>query len=113
LKTKKEVRKMDKTRIFDLRDLDMGDAYDYTQCGPVRHGDVLLVTDGVAIMYRAWPVMVTGISDVFHSVSSGSTWQDMLAKLSYEHAHCLAGGLELAELPVAELAARAVDAELV
>jgi hypothetical protein len=99
-------------QVFDLRSLAMGDAYDFTQWGPVSHGDVMLVSDGVAVMYRAWPVMVSGSSTVFHSVASCSTWNDMLAELRYRDAHCLAAGLELAVLPVAELAARAVDAEL-
>jgi hypothetical protein len=100
-------------QVFDLRSLAMGDAYDFTQWGPVSHGDVMLVSDGVAVMYRAWPVMVSGSSTVFHSVSRGSTWSDMLAELRYGDAHCLAAGLELAVLPVDVLAARAVDAELV
>lgn len=47
-------------KIIDLRDLDMGRAYDFTQGDQVQHGDVLLVSDGVAIMDRAWPVMVAG-----------------------------------------------------
>lgn len=61
-------------KIFDLRDLDMVSAYDWSQYGPVKHGDVMLVADGVAVMCEAWPVMVVGDSDVFHRPADGVSW---------------------------------------
>ena len=63
------------TKIFDLRDLDMASAYDWSQCEAIRHGDVMLVADGVAIMCEAWPTMVAGASSVFHRVADGVTWE--------------------------------------
>ena len=38
------------TKIFDLRDLDMASAYDWSQCEAIQHGDVMLVADGVAVL---------------------------------------------------------------
>jgi len=96
-------------KIIDLQGLAMGEAYDFTQYGPVHHGDVLLVSDGVAVLDRAWPVMVSGRSDVFHRLADGVTWADYLAELATDKAARLAAGLELAELPADVLAARAVD----
>jgi hypothetical protein len=91
-----------------MRSLAMGQAYDFTQYGPVHHGDVLLVSDGVAVLDRAWPVMVSGRSDVFHRLADGATWSEYLAELSADKAARLAAGLELAALPADQLAARAV-----
>lgn len=55
-------------KIHDLRDMDMGSAYDATQCrDEIKSGDFLLVEDGVAVLDRAWPVMIVGDSEVFHS----------------------------------------------
>lgn len=84
-------------KIIDLRDLDMGRAYDFTQGDQVQHGDVLLVSDGVAIMDRAWPVMVAGRSDVFHTLVEGVIWADYVATLPADKAARLAAGLELAD----------------
>jgi len=98
-----------KTRIIDLRALAMGEAYDFTQYGPVHHGDVLLVGDGVAVLDRAWPVMVSGRSDVFHRLADGATWPEYLAELATDKAARLAAGLKLATLPADALDARAVD----
>lgn len=99
------------TGVIDLRSLDMGEAYDFTQYGNVSNGDVLLTVDGVAILYLAWPTMVDGHSEVFHRLADGSTWADVIAELETEgrkdEAAALAKGLELARLP--ELEAKAVD----
>lgn len=55
----------------DLTSYSMGEAYDFTQYSDtVKDGDVLLVLDGIAIMFKAWPVMVTGDSEVFHSLDT-------------------------------------------
>jgi len=96
-------------QVIDLQSLAMDQAYDFTQYGPVHHGDVLLVSDGVAVLDRAWPVMVSGRSDVFHRLADGVTWAEYLAELATDKAARLAAGLELAELPADVLAARAVD----
>lgn len=100
-------------QIINLQSLAMGQAYDFTQYGPVHHGDVLLVSDGVAVLDRAWPVMVSGRSDVFHRLADGVTWAEYLADLAADRsadlAADLAAGLELAALPADVLAARAVD----
>jgi hypothetical protein len=99
------------TGVIDLRSLDMGEAYDWTQYGPAKHGDVLLTVDGVAILYLAWPTMVDGHSEVFHRLADSSTWADVIAELEEEgrkdEAAALAKGLDLARLP--ELEAKAVD----
>ena len=104
-----ESEKAMQTKIIDLRSLAMGEAYDFTQYGPVHHGDVLLVSDGVAVLDRAWPVMVSGRSDVFHRLADGATWAEYLAELATDKAARLAAGLELAALPADALAARAAD----
>lgn len=97
-------------QVINLQSLAMGQAYDFTQYGPVHHGDVLLVSDGVAVLDRAWPVMVSGHSDVFHCLADGVTWAEYLAAdKAADKAARLAAGLELAELPADVLAARAVD----
>ena len=96
-------------KIIDLQSLSLREAYDFTQYGPVHHGDVLLVSDGVAVLDRAWPIMVAGRSDVFHYLVDGATWAEYLTDLAADKAARLAAGLELAELPADVLAARAVD----
>jgi hypothetical protein len=97
-----------KTKIFDLRDLDMGSAYDWSQSEPIRHGDVMLVADGVAVMCEAWPVMVAGASDVFHRVADGVTWEQFaLACPRPGMADQLLAGVAVAGRPVADLGAAA------
>lgn len=55
--------------IHNLLSLSMNEAYDYTQYSDaVKDGDTLIVSDGVAVMNEAWPVMLTGESTVFHAV---------------------------------------------
>lgn len=97
-------------KIFDLRDLDMGAAYDITQtCDDIRHGDVLLVADGVAVLDRAWPVMVAGASDVFHSLADGVTWADVALDMgAADKAARLLAGVTAAQRPVAALVAASV-----
>jgi hypothetical protein len=101
------------TGVIDLRSLDMGEAYDFTQYGNVSNGDVLLTVDGVAILYLAWPTMIDGHSEVFHRLADSSTWSDVIAELETEgrkdEAAELARGLDLARLPAAELESKAVD----
>ena len=66
--------------IHNLLDMSMSEAYDFTQYSDiVKDGDVLLVQDGVAIMFKAWPTMANGHSEVFHNVEPtegevGVTW---------------------------------------
>jgi len=96
-------------KVINLQLVDMGQAYDFTQCGPVDHGDVLLVADGVAVLDRAWPVMVAGESEVFHHLADGVTWSDYLTHLDPGKADRLAAGVALATLPVADLVAQSVD----
>jgi hypothetical protein len=70
-------------RVWDLRHMDMGDAYDESQTNDsIFAGDVLLVQDGIAILYRAWPTMVFGSSDVFHELGSTSLWEDVITSLT-------------------------------
>ena len=101
------------TKIFDLRSVDMATAYGLTQSGPIRHGDVLLVADGVAVLYLAWPCMVAGASDVFHGLADGSTWDavavDLAAEGRADKAAQLRAGVDLARRPLADLVAAAVD----
>ena len=93
-------------RIFDLRALDMAAAYDWTQCGPVGHGDVILARDGLAVMVQAWPVMVSGTSDVFHRLADGVTWSEYLgAELPDDKAERLAAGVVQARRPLVDLVA--------
>ena len=103
-----ESEKAMSPQIVNLQHLAMSQAYDFTQYGPVHHGDVLLVSDGVAVLDRAWPVMVSGTSDTFHRLADGATWSEYLAELPADKAARLAAGLELAALPADQLAARAV-----
>ncbi len=97
------------TKIFDLRDLDMASAYDWSQCEAVRHGDLMLVADGVAIMCEAWPVMVAGASDVFHRVADGVTWERFAQDCPRPGmAEQLLAGVAVAQRPLADLVAAAV-----
>jgi len=97
------------TKIFDLRDLDMASAYDWSQCEAVRHGDLMLVADGVAIMCEAWPVMVAGASDVFHRMADGVTWERFAQDCPRPGmAEQLLAGVAVAQRPLADLVAAAV-----
>jgi hypothetical protein len=101
-------------KIFDLRSVDMATAYDLTQStAAIRHGDVLLVSDGVAVLYLAWPCMVAGASDVFHRLADGSTWDAVASDLAAEgrdaEAASLRAGVDLAARPVSDLVAASVD----
>ena len=97
------------TKIFDLRALDMSSAYDWSQSEPIKHGDVMLVADGVAIMCEAWPVMVAGASDVFHRVADGVTWERFAQDCPRPGmADRLLAGVAVARRPVAELVAEAL-----
>ena len=66
--------------VHDLTSYSMEEAYDFTQYSDtVKDGDVLIVPDGFAIMYKAWPTMALGDSSVFHTVEPtlgdiGTTW---------------------------------------
>lgn len=65
-------------QVIDLRHLSMGDAYDETQINDdIHHGDVLLVQDGIAILDRAWPIMFSGTSKVFHMLAPEKNWVDV------------------------------------
>jgi len=99
-----------KTKIFDLRALDMSSAYDWSQCEAIAHGDVMLVADGVAVMCEAWPTMVAGASDVFHRVADGVTWERFaLGCPRPGMAAELLAGVAVARRPVAELVAAALS----
>jgi len=99
-----------KTKIFDLRALDMSSAYDWSQCEAIAHGDVMLVADGVAVMCEAWPTMVAGASDVFHRVADGVTWERFaLGCPRPGMAAELLAGVAVARRPVAELVADALS----
>ena len=97
------------TNIFDLRDLDMASAYDWSQCEAIQHGDVMLVADGVAVLCEAWPTMVAGASSVFHRVADGVTWERFALDCpSPGMAADLLAGVAVAGRPVADLVAAAV-----
>lgn len=54
--------------LHDLRGLSHGDAYDRTQWDDtIKSGDLLLVDGGIAVLDRAWPTMVHGVSEVLHA----------------------------------------------
>lgn len=96
--------------IFDLRALDMSSAYDWSQCGAIAHGDVMLVADGVAVLCEAWPVMVTGTSTVFHRVADGVTWEQFaLGCPRPGMAAALLAGVAVARRPSPELVADAIS----
>lgn len=112
--TFKKARMKMETKIFDLRSVEMATAYGLTQsAAAIRHGDVLLVADGVAVLYLAWPCMVAGASDVFHRLADGSTWDavavDLAAEGRADKAAQLRAGVDLARRPLADLVAAAVD----
>jgi hypothetical protein len=65
-------------QVHDLTSLTMGEAYDETQTNPfIEDGDILIVTDGLAVMVKAWPTMVDGHSDMFHRLTDGYTFDDV------------------------------------
>lgn len=56
------------TTIHNLLNMSMDMAYAETQTNDsIKSGDFLLVEDGIAMMDRAWPVMISGTSGVFHA----------------------------------------------
>ena len=97
------------TRIINMKKLSMGEAYDFTQYSGVKNGDILIVKDGIAIMYRAWPVMIIGESDVFHMVESDSTFQDIIDSTKPESQAALQAALKLTNLPIDQLESSAID----
>ena len=104
-----ESEKDMETKIFDLRGLDMASAYDWSQSEPIKHGDVMLVADGVAVMCEAWPVMVAGASDVFHRPADGVTWELFAQDCPRPGmAERLLAGVAVAQRPLADLVAVAV-----
>ena len=55
-------------KIHNLLGMSMERAYDKTQCSDdIKPGDFLLVDDGIAMMDGAYPVMISGVSGVFHA----------------------------------------------
>jgi hypothetical protein len=95
--------------IFDLRSLDMPQAYDLTQASAtIRHGSVLLVPDGVAILVEAWPVMFSGSSQVFHRLAPAQAWDRLTMDMSPDDAQALAAGVAQARRPFNDLAAAAL-----
>lgn len=56
------------TTIHNLLDMSMDMAYGKTQCDDsIKSGDFLLVEDGIAMLDGAYPVMLSGMSGVFHA----------------------------------------------
>lgn len=86
------------THIHDLRGLDAEAAYEETQCNDdLKHGDILLVDGGVAILYRAYPTMIHGSFPQFHEVDSpASSWKDIAAALPPAPRAALISGLAVA-----------------
>ena len=74
-------------QTIDLRHLSMSEAYDETQTNEnIGHGAVLLVQDGIAILDRAWPIMFSGTSEVFHMLAPETNWSDIeLDQRDHEH----------------------------
>jgi hypothetical protein len=65
----------DRPRVHDLSELDDEEAYDETQTNDtIKDGDVIIVKHGVAVMYRAWPVLVAGHAEEFHRLNPGTSW---------------------------------------
>ena len=87
------------TATHDLRDLSMREAYDATQVrDDIKHGDVLLVADGIAVLDRAWPIMVQGTSEVFHMLADGVVWEEVyMAQRTPEMAATMRAGVEAAQ----------------
>ena len=61
-------------KVHDLAHLSHGEAYDRTQTDEnIKDGDVLKVNGGVAVLNKAWPVMVHGKSESLHEFKPGHT----------------------------------------
>ena len=85
------------THIHDLRGLDAEAAYEETQCNDdIKHGDILLVDGGVAILYHAWPTMVHGNFPDFHALAPAANWRAVAAKLPPAPRAALISGLAVA-----------------
>lgn len=88
---------MNQTTIHDLRGLSPREAYDFTQCTDgVRHGDVLLLSDGVGVLDQAWPCAVVGDCHGFHDLMPTSTWDMVLRDIEPTKVAALQTGLTLA-----------------
>jgi hypothetical protein len=64
-------------KVHDLRGMDHGDVYDQTQTDDnISDGDVIIADNATAVMCKAWPVLVSGRSDVFHTLKPGRSFTD-------------------------------------
>jgi hypothetical protein len=67
--------------VHDLSNLDDGEVYDITQTSDdIKDGDILKMSNNrAAILYRAWPTMAVGDSNVLHQLkdSSPDAWKTL------------------------------------
>jgi hypothetical protein len=72
------AKRIQSPKVHDVRHMHDGEVYDHSQSDEISDGDVLHMAGGrSAIMFRAWPTMVTGYSGQLHRLADGAHWDDM------------------------------------
>jgi len=99
-------------QVHDLSSYSDGEIYDITQTNHfIEDGDVIIANTCFALMFKAWPVVITGESSVFHRLTDGYTYDEVFAdeyKTYLPQVHDITTNpdalLQRAVDPVAELA---------
>lgn len=66
-KAENMMESLHNVNVHDLRGMSGEEAYDVTQTSDsIKDGDILIVDGGVAVMYKAWPTMISGKLEGFH-----------------------------------------------
>jgi hypothetical protein len=64
--------------VHDFTNMSPREMYDETQTNDnVKDGDVLVGADGVGILVKAWPVVVSGNIPGFHQLKTDSSWSNI------------------------------------
>jgi hypothetical protein len=64
-------------KVHDLRGMDHKDVYDQTQTDDsITDGDVIIADGATAVMCKAFPVLISGTSNEFHSLKPGISFAD-------------------------------------
>lgn len=93
-------------QVHDLSDYNDGEVYDISQTNHfIEDGDIIIANNCFAIMFEAWPVVVTGESVILHRLIDGLTFDDVFANEGKDYR---AQANEILTNPDA-LIARAVD----
>jgi hypothetical protein len=64
-------------KLFEYND---GEIYDITQTNHfIKDGDIIIANTCFVLMFKAWPVVITGESSEFHRLTEGHTFEEVFA----------------------------------